>query len=66
MCYMCVVSVKKVRNRDLLESEVFMKEVFKAINKLNLFIRINLYVILVFGTIAYVSFLISLLSYLII
>lgn len=42
-----------------------MKEVFKAINKLNLFLRINLYMILVFGTISYISFLMSLLIYLV-
>ena len=42
-----------------------MKEIFKAINKLNLFIRINMYLILAFGFIAYFSFILSILSYLV-
>mgnify|MGYP003289718606 CR=1 FL=1 len=42
-----------------------MKDVFKAINKLNLFVRINLYLILIFGLIAYFAFIISFLSFLV-
>lgn len=41
-----------------------MKDVFKAINKLNWFIRINFYLIIVLGLIAYISFIISLFGFL--
>lgn len=41
-----------------------MKEVFKAINKLSLFAKINMYIVLIFGAIAYFSFIVSFFTYL--